>query len=51
MKTEIRDDFIGVFDQAYTQKQCDDYIRFFKNAEKAGMVVNRQSSENVSPFI
>jgi hypothetical protein len=50
MKFEIRDDFIGVFDQAYSQKQCDDYIRFFKNAEKAGLVVNRQSSENVSPF-
>ena len=50
MKPEIRDDFIGVFNQAYTQKQCDDYIRFFKNAEKAGMVVNRQASENVSPF-
>jgi hypothetical protein len=50
MKSEIRNDFIGVFNNAYTQKQCDDYIRFFKNAEKAGMVVNRQSSENVSPF-
>lgn len=50
MKFEIRNDFIGVFNDAYTQKQCDDYIRFFKNAEKAGLVVNRQHSENVSPF-
>jgi len=50
MKFEIRNDFIGDFNDAYTQKQCDDYIRFFKNAEKAGLVVNRQHSENVSPF-
>lgn len=50
MKIEIRDDFIGVFNDAYSAQQCSNYIRFFKNAEKAGMVVNRQSSENVSPF-
>lgn len=50
MNVILRDDFIGVFEQAYTQKQCDGYIHFFKNAEKAGMVVDRQSSENVSPF-
>lgn len=50
MKLEIREDFIGVFHNSYTQQQCDNYIRFFKNAEKAGMVVDRQASENVSPF-
>jgi hypothetical protein len=50
MVSEIRDDFIGVFHDAYTKEQCDKYIRFFKNAERAGMVVNRQSSENVTPF-
>jgi hypothetical protein len=50
MRAEIRDDFIGVFHDAYTKEQCDKYIRFFKNAERAGMVVNRQSSENVTPF-
>lgn len=50
MRVEIRDDFIGIFHNAYTQQQCDNYIRFFRNAEKAGMVVNRQASENVSPF-
>ena len=50
MKAEFRDDFIAVFHNAYTQQQCDNYLRFFKNAEKAGMVVNRQNSENVSPF-
>jgi hypothetical protein len=50
MRAEIRDDFIGVFHDAYTKEQCDKYIRFFKNAEKAGMVVNRQVSENVTPF-
>lgn len=50
MKITIRSDFIAVFDGAYTQQQCDNYLRFFKNAEKAGMVVNRQNSENVSPF-
>jgi len=50
MNVEIRDDFIGVFHNAYTQQQCESYIRFFKNAEKAGVVVTRQSSENVSPF-
>lgn len=50
MKIEIREDFIGVFNEAYTQQQCDNHIRFFRNAEKAGMVVNRQASENVSPF-
>lgn len=46
----IRDDFIGVFNDIYSDKQCEEFIRFFKNAEKAGLVVNRQNSENVSPF-
>ena len=50
MNIESRDDFIGVFSEAFTQQQCDGYIRFFNNAEKAGLVFNRQSSENVSPF-
>lgn len=50
MKMNIRNDFIGVFDEAFTQKQCENFIRFFKNAEKAGLVFNRQDSENVSPF-
>lgn len=50
MRVNIREDFIGVFDQAFTQAQCDGFIRFFKNAEKAGLVFNRQKSENVSPF-
>ena len=50
MKFQIRDDFIGVFDEAFTKQQCEGFVRFFKNAEKAGMVVNRQNSENVSPF-
>ncbi|MDC3266420.1 2OG-Fe(II) oxygenase [bacterium] len=50
MVYNIREDFIGVFNQACTQQQCDSWIRFFKNAQKAGMVVNRQNSENVSPF-
>jgi len=51
MKFEIRDDFIGVFDEAFSKQQCEGYIRFFKNAEKAGLVANRQNSENVSPFL
>jgi len=50
MKINIRDDFIGVFENAYSQEICDGYIRFFTNAQKAGMVYNRLSSENVSPF-
>lgn len=50
MKFEIRDDFIGVFDEAFSKQQCEGYLRFFNNAEKAGLVVNRQNSENVSPF-
>jgi hypothetical protein len=50
MVGNIRNDFIGVFNQAYSQEHCNRYINFFKNAEKAGMVVNRQNSENVSPF-
>lgn len=50
MVGNIRDDFIGVFNNAFSQQQCNGYIRFFSNAEKAGIVVNRQSSENVSPF-
>ena len=50
MKIQIRDDFIGIFDEAFTKQQCDSWIRFFNNAEKAGLVVNRQNSENVSPF-
>lgn len=50
MNFVIRDDFIGVFNNAFNERQCDNYLRFFANAEKAGMVFDRQSSENVSPF-
>lgn len=50
MKFLNRDDFIGVFNDAYTQQQCDKYIQFFNNAQKAGLVVDRLRSENVSPF-
>lgn len=51
MKMHFRDDFIAVFDNAMSQELCDRYIRFFKNAEKAGLVVNRLKAENVSPFM
>ena len=51
MKFEIRDDFIGVFDDAFTQTLCQGFVRYFKNAEKAGLTVTRQSAENVSPFM
>ncbi len=50
MKITFRDDFIAVYDGAMLQEMCEKYIRFFKNAEKAGLAVNRQKSENASPF-
>ena len=50
MKVNIRDDFIGVFEDLFPDQLCESYIRFFHNAQKAGLVVNRQSSENSSPF-
>jgi hypothetical protein len=50
MKVIFRDDFITLFDNAYPLERCNDFIRFFKNSEKAGLVIDRQSAENVSPF-
>lgn len=50
MKMNLRDDFIGVFDDIFTPARCEAFIDFFKKAQQAGLVVDRQSSENVSPF-
>lgn len=47
----MRDDFIALYEDLFTEAQCQTHIRFFNNAQKAGLVVDRQSSENVSPFM
>ena len=47
MKTTI-ENFIGVFEDAYSKEYCDSVIEYFDNAEKAGLTLNRQQQQNIS---
>jgi hypothetical protein len=43
------ENFIGIFEDAYTKEYCDKVIEHFNNAEKAGLTLNRQQqNSNVS---
>lgn len=41
---EIRDDFIGIFDNFFPEELIDRYIDYFQTAEEMGMVRNRQQT-------
>jgi hypothetical protein len=41
------ENFIGIFEDAFTKEYCDDVIKYFNNAEKAGLTIDRQQQHNV----
>ena len=43
MKVDIRDDHIGVFDKALPEDLIDNYLDFYKENEKQGVVYPRAS--------
>jgi hypothetical protein len=43
------ENFVGIFEDAFTKEYCDSVIEHFNNAEKAGLTLNRQQQQqNVS---
>jgi hypothetical protein len=42
------ENFIGVFEDAFTKEYCDSVIEYFDNAEKIGLTVNRQQDQGAS---
>ena len=43
------ENFIGIFEDAYSKEYCDDVINYFDTAEKAGLTLNRQQhQQNIS---
>jgi hypothetical protein len=36
------ENFIGIYENAFTKEYCDGVIEYFNNAEKAGLTLNRQ---------
>lgn len=45
------EDFVGVFDGAFSDEYCDNVVKLFGNAEKAGFSVNRKLSEGAPESI
>jgi hypothetical protein len=39
------DNFIGIYEDAYTKEYCDSVIEYFNNAEKAGLTITRQQQQ------
>jgi hypothetical protein len=39
--------FIGVYEDAFSKEYCDEVIKFFHSMEEAGYTVNRQQHDNV----
>lgn len=42
MDFEITEDFIGVFDNAFTEGLCEKYLQYYQDLEKNGLILNRQ---------
>jgi len=50
MNIELRDDFIGIFDDCFGANMCDDYIKYYKELDSKGLVLQRQQERpNVDP--
>ena len=43
MNAEIRDDFIGIFDNFFTDELCDKYIKYFENCVTENLTVQRST--------
>jgi hypothetical protein len=42
------ENFIGVYEEAFTKEYCDSVIEHFDNAKKAGLTINRQQDQGIS---
>ena len=42
------ENFIGIYEDAFTKEYCDSVIEYFNNAEKAGLTVSRQQDHGDS---
>jgi hypothetical protein len=40
------ENFIGIFEDAYTKEYCDSVIKYFNDMEKGGFTLNRQEQNN-----
>jgi len=50
MNIELRDDHIGIFDDCFGAKMCDDYIKYYKELDSKGFVLQRQQERpNTDP--
>jgi hypothetical protein len=47
MKSTI-ENFIGIYEDAFTKEYCKNVITYFNDAEKAGLALNRQQQHDVS---
>jgi hypothetical protein len=45
MNFEIRDDHIGVFDNFFGEKLCNDYIKYYEELDKSGFIKIRQKEK------
>lgn len=51
VKSDISDDFIGIFDHAFSKEYCDEWIRRFDEADKNGLSYNRMQGFNKNPHV
>ena len=42
------ENFIGIYENAFSKEYCDSVIKYFDEAEKAGMTIDRQQDRGVS---
>jgi hypothetical protein len=42
------ENFIGIFEDAFTKEYCDSVINCFENAEKAGLTISRQQQDDIT---
>src|SRR6056300_619461 len=50
MNIELRDDHIGIFDDCFGAKMCDEYIKYYKELDSKGFVLQRQQERpNTDP--
>jgi hypothetical protein len=42
------ENFIGIYENAFTKEYCDSVINYFNDSEKAGLTLSRQQHQNIS---
>jgi hypothetical protein len=43
-----QEDFIGIYENAYSQEYCDALIKYYESMSEAGFTINRQEREGIS---